>query len=750
MPLRHSLLPPQNAKDFVTYRFNTGDVSGGLASAVVSIVGNVTAGVIAFAPLGQEYLAEAILAGMLSSIVAGLLASLSGIAPGMIVGPQATTAMAFAALLGQLLATGQFDGRPELLLSLVFAAVMMSGSIQILLGTLRVGGLVRFMPYPVVAGLRNTTAILLISAQFWTFIGVDVERGAEAAPFLEMLGRIQPATVLVSLVTALVAWKGARRLPQAAIPVVAIGAGTALYHALEFLVPGVGLGQQLPQIEATLPRPVYLTRIFSGLGEAATLGVLGTVIAGAVTLAILDSVASLITLVTYQGMADRRFDANKQLVGQGIGSTVSALFGGMTAAGSLTRVTINHSAGGKTQASGVINAVGVLILILVLARPLSWIPKAAIAGLIMVIATSLLDRWVLGQAREALRRGAENTRDNWIAVGQMAFVVLVGMLEGLMAAVGAGVALSIVVFVAQMSRSPIRRVRTGASVRSARRRARSLTDLLEEHGDRIAVIELEGTIFFGSCDSLATRAEGLASGGAEFVLLDLRRVHGIDPTGYQVLGQIHERLNRRGVTMAFSHVVPGTLNREIAADLKLNGVPEERMFDSVDRALEYFEEALLDKLGADVLGISAWSVADFGRAWGLTEDESAVLERYVERRVFNPGDVVFTEGDLGRSMFLISRGTADVTIPIRDGRRSRLATLQRGTVFGEMALLDGEPRAARIEATSPLEAFELTHDAFDRLHAEEHAAAMKIQTAISRILGKRLRGANDLILEFDS
>jgi hypothetical protein len=109
-----------------------------------------------------------------------------------------------------------------------------------------------------------------------------------------MLGRIQPHTVLVSLVTALVAWKGARRLPQAAIPVVAIGAGTALYHALEFLMPGVGLGQQLPQIEATLPRPVYLTRIFSGLGEAATLGVLGTVIAGAVTLAILDSVASLI------------------------------------------------------------------------------------------------------------------------------------------------------------------------------------------------------------------------------------------------------------------------------------------------------------------------------------------------------------------------------------------------------------------------------------------------------------------------
>jgi sulfate permease, SulP family len=735
---------------FVTSRFNKGDLSGGLSSAVLAIGGNVAAGVIAFSPLGQDYLGEAVLAGMLSSIVAGLLASLSGSAPGMIVGPQATTAMAFAALLSQLLATGHFDGRPELLLSLAFSAVMISGSVQILLGAFRVGGLVKFMPYPVVAGIQNTTAILLIAGQFWTFLGVEPELGAGAARFMETLGRTQPATVLVSLITVLVAWKGARFLPKAAVPVAALGVGTVSYYLFKLLMPGVGLGQQLPQIEATLPGPDYLTSILSGLGEAATLGVLATVIAGAVAMAILDSVASLITLVSYQGIAGRRFAANSQLVGQGIGSAVSALFGGLTAAGSLTRATLNHEAGGRTRGSGVINAVGVLILILVLARPLSWIPKAAIAGLIVVIATSLFDRWVLGQAREALRRDAEDTRDNWIAVGLMVFVVVVGVMEGLVAAVGAGVALSVVVFVVQMSRSPIRRVRTGASVRSARRRARSLTDLLEAHGDRISVIELEGMIFFGSCDSLATRAEALADGGAEFVLLDLRRVHGIDATGYQVLGQIYQRLRRRGSTVAFSHVVPGRLNKEIAEDLKLNGVPNARMFESVDRALEYFEEALLTKLGADALRISAWAVADFGKAWGLTGDECAVLERYVDRRVFEAGDVVFMEGDVDRSMFLISRGTADVTIPIGDGRRSRLATFQQGTVFGEMALLDGEPRAARIEATAPLEVFELTHEAFDRLHTEEHAAAMKIQTAVGRVLGRRLRGANELILELDS
>jgi len=737
-------------RNFVTSRFNMGDVSGGLASAVISIGGNVAAGVIAFAPLGPDFLGEAILAGMLGSIVAGLLASLSGSAPGMIVGPQATTAMAFAALLSQLLATGHFDGRPELLLSLAFSAVMMSGSIQILLGAFRVGGLVKFMPYPVVAGIRNTTAILLITGQFWTLIGVEVERGANATPFLEMLAGVQPATVAVALVTAVIAWKGGRFLPSVVVPIASLGAGTALHFGFAFLLPGIRLGPQLPRIEAALPSPHYVTSIFSGLGEAATLGVLATVVTGAVAMAILDSVASLISLVTYQGIADRRFAANSQLVGQGIGSTASALFGGLSAAGSLTRTTMSHGSGGRTRGAGVVNAVSVLLLILVLAGPLSWIPKAAIAGLIMVMATSMFDHWVLGQARQALRRGAENTRDNWIAVGQMVFVVFVGMLEGLVAAVGAGVALSVVVFVAQMSRSPIRRVRTGASVRSARRRARSLTDLLEEHADLIAVIELEGTIFFGSCDSLAARAEALSAGGVEFVLLDLRRVHGIDATGYQVIGQIYMRLKRRGTTIAFSHVVAGQLNKEIAEHLKLNGVPDGLMFESVDRALEHFEEELLSKLGADALRISSWSVTDFGNVWGLTDDECAVLDRYVVGRTFEAGEVIFNEGDVGRSMFLISRGTADVTIPVQGGRRSRLATFQQGTVFGEMALMDDHARAARIEATALLEVFELTHDAYTRLHADEPATAIKIQAAVSRILGTRLRGANELILEFDT
>ncbi len=732
-------------------RFVVGDLSGGFASAVVSITGNVAAGVIAFAPLGPEYAGRGILAGMLSSIVAGLMAALFGGAPGMIAGPKATTSMAFAALLSSLLATTRFDladpTSANLLLSLAFGAVLISGSVQILLGAFRVGALVKFMPYPVVAGIRNTTAILLIYGQLWTFLGVPRQ---SMASLLGDLGQIQPATAAVAGATAIVAWKGGRFLGKPAVPVVALVLGTLLYYAFAMGGDGVRLGPTLGELPSVIPSPQYLTSVPSALLDGDNLALLAAVISGALAIAVLDSISALITLVTYQSIADRRFDANNQLVGQGIGSAVGAFFGGLSTSGILARAAVNHSTGGRTRASGVVNALGVFVLVVALARPLALLPKAAIAGLIMVIAAGLFDRWSFGQIKEALRSEAEQRKDNVLAVGQMAFVVLVGVVVNLVAAVGAGVALSVLVFVAQMSRSPIRRLRTGATVRSAKQRSDALVELLAREGHRIAVIEIDGTVFFGSADALATKAEELADDGAEFVLLDMKRASGVDATGFKVLGQTFGRLRSRGATLAFGYVEAGTVNTEIAEDLALNGVPEARMFPTTDAALEYFEEGLLLKLAADEGHPSGWTVADFAEEWGMTPEEGAVLDSYVEPRRLDAGEFVFREGDTGRSMYFLSRGNADVSIPIPGGVRRRLATFTPGTVFGEMALLDGLPRAAGVQATGPLDVFELGHESFTRLKAEAPTVAVKIQTAIGRILGQRLRGANALILELDS
>ena len=735
-----------------TTRFTPGDLSGGLASAVVSIPGNVAAGVIAVAPLGPEYAGQGILAGMLSSIIAGFLSSLTGGAPGMIAGPKATTSMAFAAMLTSLLATGAFDlataEGERLLLSLAFGAVLVSGSVQVLLGAFRVGGLVKFMPYPVVAGIRNTTAVLLIYSQIWPSLGVD--RQSFASLFSD-LAQIQPATLAVTAFTALFVWKGARFVRKPSVPIVALIAGSGLYYLIEVAVQGVRLGPVLGTLPSVVPSPDYVGSIFPALLASVDLGVVAALLSGALAIAVLDSISALITLVSYQSIADRRFDANNQLVGQGIGSVASAFFGGLTTSGILARAVVNHRAGGRTRASGAINGLGVLVLMLLLTGPLALLPKAAIAGLIMVIASGLFDRWSFGQVKESLRPDATDRRDNLVASLQMMFVVLVGVTWSLVAAVGAGVALSVVVFVVQMSRSPIRRIRTGATVRSAKTRDSETTRILEEKGHRIAVLELEGTIFFGSSDALATKAEELAEEGADFVLFDLRRVRDVDATGFKVLGQTFARLRSRGTTLGFSFVVPDRIRPEIAEDLMLNGVPEARMFESTDRALEYFEDGLLMKLGADEFDEEGWTLEMFAADWGLDAEETEVLASYVGERWFDGGDFLFVEGDSDRSLFMLRRGTADITIPIEgEARHRRLGTVAKGTVVGEISLIDGLPRSAGVRATDPVDAYVLTYDDFMRLAEEHPTVAVKIQAGIGAILGTRLRRANALIAELDS
>lgn len=730
--------------------FSPGDVAGGFASAVVSITGNVLAGVIAFAPLGPAYTGQGIMAGMLSSIVAGFMAALFGGAPGMICGPKATTSMAFAALLISLMATGRFDS-PEgtqVLLSLAFGAVLISGSVQILLGAFRVGTLVQFMPYPVVSGIRNTTAILLIYSQSWTFFGVTRQNWGA---FIQDLGQIQPATTLVAASTALVAWKGGRWMPKPVVPVVALLVGTAFYYLIPFVLQDVRLGDPLGALPSVSLRPAYLGSVLHALTDRTNFAVLGAVVSGALAMAVLDSISALISLVSYQSIADRRFKANGQLMGQGIGSAVVAFFGGLTTSGILARAAVNHQAGGRSRVSGVINALGVLVLLVLLSTPLALLPKAAIAGLIMVIASGLFDRWILGQIKESLRTDAHDRRDNLVAVGQMLFVVVVGVKVSLVAAVGAGIALSVVTFVAEMSRSPIRRLRTGATVRSAKTRDPETTRILSEQGHRIAVIELEGTIFFGSSEALATRAEELADEGADFVIFDLKRVQSVDATGFKVLGQTFDRLRKRGTTLGFSYVTPGAQKAEIAEDLMLNGVPEARMWETTDRALEYFEDGLLFKLGAGEGDEEGWTLTAFGAEWDLDSAECQIFDAYLVERFFDGGDFVFHEGDTERSMFLLRRGTADISISVPgEDRRHRVSTVSHGTVIGEISLLDGLPRSASVQATSPLSAYELTHDAFTRLFVEHPMVALKIQTGVGRILAAKLRRASALIIELDS
>jgi SulP family sulfate permease len=745
------------------------DFSGGLASGALAVGSNVAVGVIAFAPLGDAYLALGVFAAMLSSFMGGLGTYGFGGAPGFIVGPKMTTAILFAGLLTKL-GLPEVEGglgiqEPELVLALGLCAVLLSGGFQFLLAVFGFGELGKFIPYPVVAGIRTATALLLIRGQIWHALGTQPRREiAEIRSFVND-PEIQVVTLLVAgSAAALMVW-GNKLLPRARwlVPVTALVLGTLFYQAM------TGLGMN-PLADCSSSPDEYCQTLrtlslswsppaFESAWVALNRPVVWAIVSAAGAMALLDALA-LLSLSAFQDIAGARFDGRGQLRGQGIGTMASALVGGLSTSGILARAIMNHSAGGRTRMSGVFHAISVLVVALLVAGLLGLVPKAAVAGLVLVLAFRLFDPWSLTQIREIRRADAHLKADNVVNLLQMLFVVIVGIVMNMVWAVGAGVVVSVFTFAVGMARDPFRGdPRLGKAARSWRRRFDRFERILDEYGRGVALIRLKGAIFFGTCDKIVEKIEEVAAELPDdverlFVVLDLDRVPNVDATGYKVLGQTYARLKRRRppIDLAFSFVTPGRRRKAVAEELVAVGIPAENMFFTSDHALETFEEEIIRTRDAYRARQVGWTVRDFGNTWGLTERESEDLGHFVVRRAFKPRELLFEEGGTDRSLFLIADGVVDVSIAIpgEQRRRRRVATFSEGTVVGEMGLLDGTPRSASVTARSDVAGFELTLDAFQRLVVDRSGIAAKIVAEMGRVARHRLRQANEVIKELES
>jgi anti-anti-sigma factor len=278
-------------------------------------------------------------------------------------------------------------------------------------------------------------------------------------------------------------------------------------------------------------------------------------------------------------------------------------------------------------------------------------------------------------------------------------------------------------------------------------------ELLAREGRRIAVFELEGPIFFGTAEDLARRVEiAAARDSLSHVILDLKRVSEIDSTGARILVQMHDRLQRAGTRLFISHALDDARKHGVLRGAGAMGATaRDGIFGDTDAALERAEDLLLrglvDGLGAD----EELSPARLPLLAGLTDDERELLAGLLVRRVFAAGDVVIREGDRDRSLYMTAKGTASARIDLpSEGRSKRLATFSPGTVFGEVALLDKEPRSATVVADEELVCYVLPGERFDTLATARPAIAIHLLTTLGKELSQRLRKATAIISQLES
>jgi len=730
-----------------------GDVSGGVTSAILTVPVSMGYGILSVYPLGDHYISYGILAGLYSAIFVPIVAVLLGADTPMMYAPRSVVAFLLSSIVMHSLVRAN-NGLVDLanvgqVLTLVFFVVFVAGLFQALVGALRLGSLVRYIPSPVMAGFQNAAALLILFSQLDTLFGFR----SHVAPFRIpwRLGSAEPWTLIVGIVTALAMWQAGRVSKKIPPAIMGLVAGTAVYYVLRAAGAGV-LGPVIGAMPSAMPRPSYLADLASLAMAPATWPLLVHMLPGALSLAIVASLDGLLCAKTVEGVTGMRTRGNQELVRLGLGNMVAACFGSISSGVNLGSSFANYRSGGRTRASVLITALLLLLAVLVLPPLIAFIPRAVIAGLLVVVSLQLFDGWSLQIVRRLLAREFVHWKSMLLDLVVILLVATVAIVSNLVAAVGIGVGITILSFLFRISRSAVRRALRGDVIRSRRTRDPAQMETLRKNGRAILILELEGPIFFGTAEELAGRVEAALRDGVVYAILDLRRVTDIDTTGARILLQLHQKLVRDGKSLLVSHVKRSGRVADFLQDMGvIRALTRERVFHDTDQALEWAENHLLAHQPGDAGAGDEYALDRLDVLAGLDGGERDFVQSLLVSRSYGKGDAVLREGDRGRDLFIIARGSASVKIRLPgEAREHRLATFSAGTVFGEMALLDRQPRSATVVADEELACYVLTEDGFDTLTREHGAIAIKILSNLGRELSRRLRTASRTIYELES
>jgi SulP family sulfate permease len=720
---------------------HSGDFWGGLAAMLVALPAAVAFGVTVYSAIGPEYAAFGALAGILGATALGLVASTFGGTDRLISAPCAPAAAVLSAFAIELVQQGSTSVTVVLMITVLG---ILTGLIQLLIGFLGVGKLIKYIPYPVVSGYLSGVGLIIIGSQIPKFAGAPA-----GSYWLDVL--ISPqgwdlrglaiggATVAAMLLSS-------RIIKAVPATIIGILAGGLTYVALASNDPAMrelaGNTLVIGPLGATGEGYLGLiTQRWTQIGEL-RLSQIASLIGSAVTLAALLSIDTLKTCVVLDQMTRTRHDPNRELAAQGAANVVASVIGGMPGAGTMGASLVNLSSGAKTRVSGIVEGVLALFAALLLGAFVSWIPVATLSGVLIVVGLRMIDT-------DPLR--FLESRSTALDFSVVLAVVAVALTVGLIAASAVGVILSIMLFLREQVGGTVVRRKSSVSQRSSTwYRPEAEMRILEQKGESAVIFELQGSLFFGTTHQFYLTLEPELR-SCDYLILDLQRVQSLDITAAHMLNQVRDTLSERNVPLLLSNVRESLPNgRNLREFLELTGLTSGsgtvRLMPTLESAIEWVEDRLVgeqESAAADQPALPPLQLQDMELFQGRKDATLSDLEACMEKRSWKAGETIYARGDPGNEIYLIRSG--EVRFMVRIGSRPELhnvATFGRGEFFGGLAFLDRRPRGNNAVAYRDTEMFVLTLERFNQLAEGHKRIAFILLQAIARTLAIRLRHAD--------
>ena len=524
--------------------------------------------------------------GIYTAIAAGFVISFLGGSQVQIAGPTA----AFATIVAGIVARSGVEG--------LAVATIMAGIILVIMGFCQLGSLIKFIPFTITTGFTSGIAVTIVIGQLKDFFGVTYPAGMETIETMQKLrafaagfGTMNVHAVIVGLVCLailIVMPKITEKIPGS---LVAVLAGIVMVKFLPLQVNTIGDLYSVSNALPTFHMPAFSYDVIQGS------------LSDAFTIAILAAIESLLSCVVADGMIGGKHRSNTELVAQGAGNIVSALFGGIPATGAIARTAANIKNGGRTPVAGMVHA-GVLLLILVILMPYaSWIPMPTIAAILFMVAYNMC-QW------RTFARLAKTAPKSDIAVLVITFFLTV--VFDLVVAIEVGMVLSCLLFMKRMSdemgvrswlhveeveeqkreeEEASRGAKKTMSVEEAQLKAAAEEinpAKLRQIPMELAVYELTGPLFFGAADRINQIEVNEVT---RCLILRMRAVPAADSTAMNSMTALCERCKKNGVTLILSHVNEQPMRAmEKAGFVDLVG--RENFCRNIEEALDHADKVL--------------------------------------------------------------------------------------------------------------------------------------------------------------
>ena len=667
---------------------------------------------------------------LFTGVAVGGAIAIWGTCPGTIAIPQDRIAPILALMSASIVTEFPAGSSPEAIIVTVFAAITLvsvtTGFVLLLMGRYQLGTLMRYIPFPVVGGFLAASGWLLVIG------GLRVMAG-NSSGHLDWMALLETRALACWVPGALLGWglwKAAQRHPLSVVLPLFVFGSALLFH---LVLAAAGTPLAAAREAGWLPRLVHDASSLHAFGVLAVSRSEWSLIAGQygliATIILTSAISVIMTASAVELITERDVDMNRELRLVGVVNVVVGLAGGIVGFQSLSLSQFAHQMKAGNRATGLIAAVFCLAAMLAGPDILRLLPVFVPGGLLLFLGISFLHEWLV-EARRKLP-----VREYLSIIVIVATVVLVGYWQ----AIVVGLLVAVVLFVFNYSRVQVISQRLdGTEFETHVERPPAQEAALEQLGRHIHILKLQGFVFFGTAHALLTdarqRLEQTDLPALRFLVLDCRRVYGLDTSAVMSFTRLSQLAARRGFRVVLCQLTPAFHERLEASGLQFGDAI--RCSEDLDRGVAWCEEELLHAHGFSGEAPDVPPVEIF-RSMGLNGETDSLLAS-LERIELAPQTVLMREGESADSLCFLESGHLSVQLSLPGGKSLRLRKLSPGTLVGEAAFYSGGSRTASVVAEEPCVAWRFSRASLAELEKSQPAAAIAFHHAVAAILASRL------------